>query len=129
MRKLILASLVYFSIAACSASTTGMRSTASGHDFITSEEIQSVMVPGWSTWDLISRLRPHFLTSRSAQSLREPDPVFAVVYLDEIYHGELESLKTLKIQKIMSIQYLNPYDATTRFGTNMAGGAIMIRTH
>ena len=129
MRKHAIASLMYFSIASCSASATGGHSEANDRDFITSEEIQSARDPGWSTWDLISRLRPNFLRSHSAQSLREADPVYAVVYLDEIPYGDLESLKSLTTNKIKTVQFLSPYDTKARFGSYMAGGAIMIRTH
>ena len=48
-------------------------------------------------WDVISNLRPHFLRSQSAQSLNERDPVYAVVYVDEIVRGDLESLKSLSM--------------------------------
>ncbi|MEO8194299.1 MAG: hypothetical protein ABI681_10660 [Gemmatimonadales bacterium] len=129
MRKFTIATVLYFSIAACSARPTSTGAVAKSRDFITYEEIQSARVVGPSSWHLIAELRPHFLRSHSAQSLTERDPVFAAVYVDELLHGNLESLKSLTKDGIMSVQFLSPYDATTRFGTAMAGGAILIRTH
>ena len=93
------------------------------------EEIADVRAPGPYAWDLISRLRPHFLKSQSAQYLENRDPIFAVVYVDEVYHGELESLKSLNVEGIKSIQFIPPYDTTARFGQTLQGGAIVIRTH
>ena len=91
-------------------------------------EVQTARLVGWYAWDLIASVRPHFLRSQSAVTLTERDPVFAAVYVDEIYHGELESLKTVKLEIIKSIQFLPPFDAKTRFGKDMPGGAILIYT-
>jgi hypothetical protein len=51
------------------------------------------------------------------------------VYINEVYHGDIDSLKSLPLDGITSITYLSPFDAATRFGKEMPGGAIMIRTH
>ena len=69
-----------------------------------------------------------FYHRESAITLTEREPAFAVVYVDDIYHGELETLKSLRLEKILSVQYLPPFDAKTRFGQDMPGGAILIRT-
>ena len=129
MRRFPVAIVLCLSIASCRPAATNASSDEMRRDIITYEEIRAATVPGWSAWDLITRLRPHFLTSKSAQTLREREPVEPVVYLDEMAQGGLESLKTLPISQIRSIQLLSSYDATTRYGTYMAGGAIVIRTH
>ena len=55
--------------------------------------------------------------------------MFAVVYLDEMVHGDLESLRSLSVDGIKSIQFVPPYETTARFGQTLQGGAIVIRTH
>lgn len=126
MRKIAFASALILAITACaSAPASG---AGADRNLITFDEIDRARVPGWYAWDLISSLRPHFLRSPSAITLTEREPVFARVYVDEIYHGEIESLKVLRLEKIMSVEFLPPFDAKTRFAMDMPGGAILIRT-
>ncbi len=84
--------------------------------------------PGWTAWDMIAHLRPEFLRTRGALSPRNPVPVRAEVYVDNMHFGNLESLKTLSAEQIVRVEYLNAGDATTRFGTGHMGGAILIQT-
>ena len=117
--------------AACGAPKTSARSSASpfgNRDLITYEEIKAEKIPGWSAYELIAQMRPHFLRSRGAGSFRDPTPVRAVVYLDGMFYGKLETLKTLNVEEIREIQFINSGDATTRFGTDHPGGAILIST-
>lgn len=126
IRRVAIAAILGCTIIACASGGAG---TGGKRDFISLMEIQRARVPGWSTYDLISRLRPHFLRSPSAVSLEDRDPIFPVVYVDEIFHGPIELLKEFSIDRLESIEFLSPYDATTRFGSHVRGGAILIRTH
>jgi hypothetical protein len=95
---------------------------------LTAEEIEGSRSAGWTAWDLIAKLRPEYLRSRGPSSLRSLAPVTAVVYVDEMRFGELDALRTMSVDQIARIQYLNASDATTRFGTDHFGGAILITT-
>ena len=95
---------------------------------ITSEEIASTKRPGWNAWDLIAQTRPTFLRSRGATSLRDLTPVRAVVYVDGMYFGKLESLRSIAVEEIKQIEFISSGDATTRYGTDHLGGAILIST-
>jgi hypothetical protein len=131
MKRLALV-LSFALLAACSSATTtgsGAPSPENKRNTITAEEIAKARTPGWFTYELINQLRPSFLKSRSAVTLESRDPIYADVYINEAYHGDLESLRSLPLDGITSIVYLSPYDAATRFGKEMPGGAIMIRTH
>src|SRR6185503_20484907 len=128
MRRLAFAGLLSLTIAGCSAATVG-ETPIDKRNTITADEIAKARTSGWFAWDLISSLRPHFLRSQSAQYLDNREPVYAVVYLDGGVYGELESLKSLSIEGIKSIQFVPPYDTTARFGHTLQGGAIVIRTH
>jgi len=128
VRKILFSAALVTLATACSSATATSGGGSNARNTITAAEIQAVRAPGWFAWDLIAAVRPHFLRSQSAQTLTEREPVFAVVYVDDIYHGELDSLKTLRLEKIHSIQFLSAFDARTRFGTDMPGGAILIRT-
>ena len=126
MRKIAIASALILTLSACaSAPTQGGRGN---RNFITLDEIQKARAPGWYAWDLISALRPHFLKSQSAVTLTDRDPVFPDVYVDDLYHGEIESLKSLRLDTVKGVQLLSPFDAKTRFAKDMLGGAILIYT-
>lgn len=118
--------LLLFSISACSSATTAFPDGGKDRHVLTAAEMSKS--PGWSAWDMIAQLRPEFLRTRGALSPRNPVPVRAEVYVDNMHFGNLESLKTLNAEQIMRIEYLSAGDATTRFGTGHMGGAILIQT-
>lgn len=95
---------------------------------LTLEEIQASRTNGWTAYDVIAQLRPEFLRSRGPSSLRDIAPVRAVVYVDGMKYGQIGSLRTVNASQIQYIQYINAADATTRFGTDHLGGAILIAT-
>ena len=51
-----------------------------------------------------------------------------MIYVDGVMYGKLESLHSLNIEEIREIEFISAGDATTRFGTDHLGGAILIRT-
>lgn len=95
---------------------------------ITFDEISMSRTGSTSAFDLIQRLRPEYLRSRGTSSLSNITPVTAVVYVDEVRYGQLESLRSLSADQIREVHYINASDATTRFGTDHVGGAILITT-
>lgn len=129
MRRFVFAGLLVCVIAGCSPAVAVPASPEDKRNMITAVDMAEARVPGPYAWDLISRVRPHFLKSQSPQYLDNRAPVFAVVYVDDVYHGDIESLKSMNIEGIRSIQFIPPYDTTARFGETFQGGAIMIRTH
>ena len=57
-----------------------------------------------------------------------PSPVYARVYLDDLFYGEIESLYNIPSNSIERIEYLGSLDATTRYGTGHMGGVIRVTT-
>ncbi len=130
MMRVRLALALSIFAAACSSAGTPVtsRSSFDKRNIITYEEIKAAKTPGWSAWDLIAQTRPNFLRARGATSLRDMTQVRAVVYLDGMLYGNLESLRKLNVEEIREVEFMNSGDATTRFGTDHLGGAILIRT-
>ncbi len=130
MFRLVLALALQLVVAGCGPTAAkpwadlGIRDRS----ILTAEEIQMQKAGAWTAYDVISRLRPEYLRSRGASSLRTTTPPTAVVYLDEIKYGNINSLKSLSADQILRIEYINASDATTRFGTDHLGGAILITT-
>ena len=112
-------------------------------DVISFEEIETIRGDVGSAEDLIRRLRPKFLQVRPSQQLmgsasNPPPPgtiptgsqtkqaVTIKVYVNNVQRGSAEVLRLLPPTGINEIRYLNPSDATSRFGINHEAGAILI---
>lgn len=129
MRRIVFVVALQLVVASCGSAPA----PADGLGFrnrmvLTLEEIQASHTSGSSAYDLIAQLRPEFLRSRGSSSLRRTETPKAVVYVDAMRYGDIGSLRTVSAAQIQYIQYLSALDATTRFGTNHFGGAILIST-
>ena len=52
----------------------------------------------------------------------------ATVYLDGAKYGDTQTLKIINGERVSRVQYLNGSEATTRYGADHVGGAILITT-
>jgi hypothetical protein len=131
MRRSLAIALSSLLLVACGSNPAPNRSAtglSESRNYISFEEIKANRTPGSNAWDLIAHLRPNFLRTRGTTSFRDLSQVSAIVYLDGVWYGKIESLKSLNIEEIREIEFLSPGDATTRFGTDHLGGAILIHT-
>jgi hypothetical protein len=130
MRRIAAATLVALLVSACASSPKvpdgEPRIT---RNVITHDEIVAADRPGGTAWDLVSRMRPQFLSSRGVNSFRDGVSRGPVVYLDGSRYGETESLKTISADQVMRVEFMSGPNATTRYGMDHAGGAILITTH
>lgn len=96
-------------------------------------------MPDGTALDIVQRLRPNWLRPRYqgtiAGSTRNPnsgavigDAETAFVFVDEVRFGELGSLSRISSLNIESIVFINPLDATTRYGTGYTAGIIRVNT-
>ena len=116
-------------LTACGSARSASSPTGYAFDrLVTYEEIRTAKYAGTTAWDLLSKIRPNFLRSRGPSSLRDLTPVTAVVYVNGSLYGKLESLKSLNAEDLREIEFIDASEATTRFGTDHVGGAILIRT-
>ncbi|HXF94649.1 MAG TPA: hypothetical protein VNI61_00975 [Gemmatimonadales bacterium] len=109
----------------CSAATrpTG---AAPSRALLLAEEIQAVSAT--TAYEAVSRLRPEWLRRRGQISIQDPSAGEVVVYLDGVRYGGPGSLTSIRAEMVLQMEYLDGNDATTRFGTGHAGGAILVRT-
>ena len=129
MKKLCALAAIFIAMA-CGSAPTPVVVGAPGHrDMLFAAEIESSKTPGMSVYDLVSHLRPEYLRSRGANSLRNMTPPTAVVYLDGVKYGSLDAMRSISADVVSQIQYLTASDATTRFVTDHTAGAILISTH
>jgi hypothetical protein len=78
--------------------------------------------------DAVSQLRPRWLRRYSPISLQDPEAGDVVVYLDGTKMGGPDALRQLSVDGVVEVQYLSGPNATTRFGPDHVGGAILVRT-
>lgn len=101
-------------------------------DVITIDEIEVVRNQVSNGMDIVQRLRPTFLRTRGATTMMSGSSSNAtprpMVVLDGSPHGELETLRQISAISIKEIRYLSGTNATTKFGTDYGGGAILVTT-
>lgn len=120
-RHMIPAALVLLA-AACGTVGGGSRGSS---DLLTREEIAASTAS--TAYELLQQLRPQFLRGRGVSSVNDPRPVLPVVYMNNVHHGDLESLRMISVREISEVRFISAADATTRWGTGHAGGVIQIR--
>jgi hypothetical protein len=75
----------------------------------------------------IEQLRPQFLRTRGTTTLGNAQTADVIwVYVDGTRMGTLEVLNNVGVHEIREIRYLNPSEATNRYGTGHVQGAILI---
>ena len=118
-----------FCVGGCGAGAGGGEgarpSTAGGMGDITREELDREVYT--SAHHAIERLRRSWLRRRGARTPNNPDNRPSV-YLDGVRIGPIEELHGISAEYVQRISLLSPTDATTRFGTGHASGAIVIVT-
>ena len=124
--------------------TAGAQETRKNYerDLITQEEIQDRSPDARNAYDVIKKLRPHFLRERSTGQVSGPMPADGQFSSKspaerqpvQVYVNGAKSitatavLRELNADAILDIVYLSAADATTRFGTGYNNGAILVRT-
>lgn len=115
------------SIAACGgrANTASTPEPRGRRDLITADEIRRSSAS--SAYDLVSNLRPQWLTSRGPDSITRPSTEVQVV-LDGVRAGGIEVLRSLSPEGMVSLQFVDGLTASTRWGLGFGAGAIVIST-
>ncbi len=104
---------------------TGEGSSGRSPDRIGEEEI--LESASNNAYELVERQRPNWLRGRGAASMSDPGSQYPVVYIGNVRHGEVESLRGIPSRSIIEIRFIRAADATTRFGSGHAGGVIQIQ--
>jgi hypothetical protein len=78
--------------------------------------------------DAIRRLRPQWLNYQAPTSVSNPNPPLPVVYVDESFVGEMNTLNQMMISQLESISFYKAPEAMLKFGTNRSGGVIAVTT-
>lgn len=109
----------------CATPRSGTKPSAE-RDLLLAEEIERTSAT--SAYDAVRQLRPEWLRRRGRSSIQNPTAEVLVIYLDGTRLGAVQTLRSIAVGSIFEIRHLDGTDATTRFGTGHAGGALLIRT-
>lgn len=82
-----------------------------------------------TAYEAVVQLRPAFLRARGARSIRDPSPNARIVYVNDMRHGGIDVLRSIRVEEIDEIRFISAADATTRWGTGHAGGVIQVRAN
>ncbi len=118
--------LFLFAVLAGACSATGGTGGGGNPDLITREQIE--MLPDGTAYTVIQRFRSSWLRARTQGSFGNAQPAYAVVFVDQMQYGDIDSLGRISSTEIETIEYISATDATTRYGTGYMGGIIRINT-
>jgi len=116
--------LLVLGAVACASGSGGPARTQ--RDVLLADEIQRTSAV--TAYDAVRQLRPEWLRRRGRSSIQNATAEVLVVYLDGARFGGPETLRSVAVGSVLEIRHLHASDATTRFGTGHAGGAMLVRT-
>lgn len=122
-----LAPLFVLAMSGMTACATAPAPRARGdREVLFADEIQRTAAV--TAYDAVRQLRPEWLRRRGRSSIQNATADVLVVYLNGTRLGNVQMLRSVAIGSVLEIRHLDANDATTRFGTGHAGGALLILT-
>jgi len=131
-RLRIIAVAIFGLLLAAGACATGQSGGARAErDVISAEEIEQSNVH--DAYEIVRQLRPRWLRGRGPQTFTDDVrnttiPGYPRVKVDDLPPMNLEDLRDIRVVEIAEIRYINPRDATLRYGTGFSGGIIQVIT-
>lgn len=122
----LLALLLTFALIGCASSRTGEPRERRDPNRITFEELRTA--PRTNALDLVQTLRPRWLQVRGPTTFEPSRENPVMVYVDGVRVGGPAQLRGIPVPSIEFLQYLNPQEASSRFGLDHMNGAILITT-
>ncbi len=93
-----------------------------GEDVVTGEQLGETQQT--SVYDALRQLRPRWLRARGGGGAT--GTLTVNVYIGSQRMGTVDFLRTLDVQGVREVRFLTGSEATTMFGTDNAGGVIVI---
>jgi hypothetical protein len=112
-------------MAACASSGTQRRTSARRDTrSLSAEELRTSSAS--NLYDVIRSHRPEWLIKRGQTSINLEGDI--VVYVDNVALGGPESLRSIDVQSVQFVRFLNASEAQMRFGVGHMHGAIVVTT-
>jgi len=127
MRKAMMCAMGLMVIACggggASQPTTGARPIRGPADLITETEINASVYQ--NALEVVQNLRPNMMRPRGSTA---QGPVPVVLFVDDVRMGEMSAMANIPAGRVKEIRYINGRDATTRWGTGVGSGVILVTT-
>lgn len=81
-----------------------------------------------SVYDAVTALRPMWLQTRGRKSARPENEGYIVVYIDNFRQGPPETLQSISLDSVHTLQFLSPAVANNRYGIGHWHGVILVTT-
>ena len=95
-------------------------------DVITANELADPSVAAGDVLEAVRRLRPSFLMSRGASSMKNTTAGSVHVSIDGAPLLTVDNLSRLRPAQVAEIRFLNATDAAQRYGTSAGSGAVIL---
>ncbi len=107
----------------CASGGGGDGTARVDQNLITFEELRAD--PSLDLLTLIERERPRWMRPRGTVTFG--GQVSPAVFVDDVRQpGGVDVLRSLRVTDIHEVRFMNARDATTRYGTDMISGAILV---
>lgn len=113
---------------ACASAGSGGSGGSFGSSPLTSEELRSLEDSYTNLYEVIQDHRAAWLDTRGQVSVQgNPDAELPVVFLEGTERGLPETLRSVSVTDVGRVEYLDPGEATARYGSSYPGGVIDVR--
>jgi hypothetical protein len=125
---LLVAAMACASGGASSEATEGgtATGTARNADVISAAELADPSVATGNALEAVQRLRPRFLMTRGAMSVKNTTAGSTHVSIDGGPLLTVDALSRLRPSQLLEIRYLSASDAAQRFGTAAGSGGVIL---
>ena len=125
-RPLFIASAVLLLGACRPAPSVRGAPLASSRDVLLAHEIASSGVS--DAYQAVSQLRPEFLKRRGPGLISPVSHRVVRVFLDDTEMGGIDILRSIPIDQVTAIRYVDSSEAALRWGANHTAGVILVST-
>jgi hypothetical protein len=115
-----IAGALLMAVAACGPASGAGPMPRSNARVISQVEIEQT--PASNLYDLIQRLRPGWMQQRAAAGAYG----YPTVYVGSQVLGGIERLREISLSNVREVRYLDPIEATSRFGRTVPFGVIHV---
>ncbi len=121
--RTLLVSLSATLVIACASSGTRSDSSPPPRGVLTAEILSETQES--DLYQAVQRLRPQWLRARGAARISGGNLTVSV-YVNDVRRGQVGFLRTIQLEAVQRVQFLTGTEATTRWGTGVAGGVILV---
>jgi hypothetical protein len=122
----LLSLVLALSLAGCASSRIPeLAQTPRNGNLLTQQEIQKAHYT--NVFEAVAALRSNWMAPRPPISISDPNAGRTVVFTNgSVYLGGLSNLRLMHVTAVEALEYLNPREATARFGIRSNGGPAIV---